>query len=488
MKKLNDILKGIEYQITGNPECDIKRIVFDSRKAGEGDLFVAQKGTAFDGHKFIPNVIASGCSCILCEELPDDIYSEVTFVKTPDTHEALGIAASNFYNRPSEKFKLIGVTGTNGKTSIATLSHSLFTQLGYKSGLLSTVCNLIGTKEVPATHTTPDAVSLNKLMADMVVEGCDYVFMEVSSHSIDQKRIAGLVFEGAVFSNITHDHLDYHKTFDAYIKAKKKFFDDLLPNAFALVNIDDKRGHVMVQNTKANKKTFSLHHMADFKGKILESHFDGTLVTFNNVEIWTKLIGQFNSSNLLAVYGIAILLGQDKDEVLEKVSSLSTVDGRFEYLRSNTGITAIIDYAHTPDALLNVLKTINEINQNSGQIITVVGAGGKRDKTKRPEMGQIAANYSDKVIFTSDNPRDENPQTIIDDMMEGVEPHRKSRVLSIVNRREAIRTAAMLAKMGDIILVAGKGHETYQEISGVKTHFSDKEVVSEILLLNQTTN
>ncbi len=488
MRKLKDILTGIEHQLTGSSDVDINRIVFDSRIAGAGDLFVAQRGTAFDGHKFIPDVIASGCACILCEYLPDTDFPDVTFVVTTDTHAALGMAASNYYDRPSEKFKLIGVTGTNGKTSIATLSHNLFTKLGYKSGLLSTVCNLIGTKEVPATHTTPDAVSLNKLMADMVAEGCDYVFMEVSSHSIDQERIAGLIFDGAVFTNITHDHLDYHKTFDAYIKAKKKFFDDLLPDAFALVNLDDKRGAVMVQNTKARVKTFSFHHMAEFKGKTLESHFDGTLVTFNNIEIWTKLIGQFNASNLLAVYAIAILLGQDQTEVLEKLSSLTTVDGRFEYLRSNTGITAIIDYAHTPDALLNVLKTINDINQNSGQVITVVGAGGHRDKTKRPEMGKIAAEGSDKVIFTSDNPRDEDPQAIIDDMLQGVEPHRKSRVLSISDRREAIRTAAMLAQPGDIILVAGKGHETYQEINGVKTHFSDKEVVSEILLLNQTTN
>lgn len=485
MMQLHNILKGIDYELSGNAKGEVQHIVFDSRKAGDGDLFVALKGVTHDGHAFIKDVVAKGCSCILCEEVPANMPAEVTVVKVSDSHLAMGIASSNLYGNPSSKVKLVGITGTNGKTSIATLLHRLFSQLGYKVGLLSTVRNLIGEVVLDATHTTPDSVSLNKMLGEMVEAGCDYVFMEVSSHAIDQKRIAGLEFDGGVFTNITHDHLDYHKTFDAYIKAKKQFFDHLPKHAFALVNLDDKRGRVMVQNTKATVKTYSLKQISDYKAKVLESHFDGTMLLMNNVEVWTHLIGEFNSSNLLAVYAVAELLGMEQQEILEQLSSLKTVDGRFEYLRSNTGVTAIVDYAHTPDALLNVLNTINSIRQGAGQLITVVGAGGNRDKTKRPEMAKIASNLSDKTVLTSDNPRDEEPQSIIDDMLQGVEIHRKQKVLAISDRREAIRTACMLAQQGDIILVAGKGHENYQEIKGVRTHFSDKEIVAENFMLNQ---
>jgi UDP-N-acetylmuramoyl-L-alanyl-D-glutamate--2,6-diaminopimelate ligase len=488
MKKLADILKNIELELIGNDSQVIKRIVFDSRVATKNDLFAALVGTAHDGHQYITDVVKNGCKCILCEKVPDSLPENVTVIKVTDSHTALGQIASNFYDSPSSKFKLVGITGTNGKTSIATLLHRLFTQLGFKAGLLSTVRNLIGEEQVDATHTTPDSVSLNYLMGEMAKAGCDYVFMEVSSHAIDQNRIAGLDFDGGVFTNITHDHLDYHKTFDEYIKAKKLFFDKLPKDAFALINTDDKHAKVMVQNTQAKVNTYSLHHISDFKAKLIESHFDGTMLTINKTEVWTQLIGQFNSSNLLAVYGVAILLGQNHHEILKELSSLKTVDGRFEYLQSNTGVTAIIDYAHTPDALLNVLSTINTIRQGKGQLISVVGAGGNRDKTKRPEMAQIASEASDKLILTSDNPRNEDPQSIIDDMLKGVETHRRQRVISIVDRREAIRTACMMAKSGDIILVAGKGHETYQEVRGIKTHFNDKEVVAEFFLLNQINN
>lgn len=484
-KQLTDILFGIDYQLMGDGSKHVERLVFDSRIAGKGDLFAALKGTAHDGHQYIGQVIDAGAKCVLCEELPAEIIEGITYIHVKDSHAALGIIASNFYDNPSAKFKLVGITGTNGKTSIATLLHRLYTKLGYKAGLLSTVRNLVGENEVESTHTTPDSVSIQKLMADMVQEGCDYVFMEVSSHAIDQKRIAGLQFDGGVFTNITHDHLDYHQTFDAYIKAKKAFFDELSGSAFALVNQDDKRSSVMVQNTKAKKKTYSLQHFSDFKGKVLESHFDGTLMQVNGKELWIKLIGRFNASNLLAVYAVASLLGSEDQEILKIISDLETVDGRFEYIRSNNGITAVVDYAHTPDALKNVVETINQIRGNAGQLITVVGAGGNRDKTKRPEMASIAASGSNRVILTSDNPRDEEPQAIIDDMMKGVEIHQKKNVLSITDRREAIRTACMLATSGDIILVAGKGHETYQEIKGVKSHFSDKEVISENFILNQ---
>lgn len=485
MKTINDILCGVEYELHGAAAEAVKGIVFDSRIAAAGDLFVALRGVANDGHCFIADVVARGCQVVLCEELPKHLDDKVCYIKVADSHLAMGIASSNFYDNPSSKVKLVGITGTNGKTSVATLLHRLFLQLGYQVGLLSTVRNLVGERALDATHTTPDSVSLNRILNEMVQAGCDYVFMEVSSHAIDQKRIAGLQFDGGVFTNITHDHLDYHKTFDAYIKAKKQFFDELPKQAFALVNVDDKRARVMVQNTKANVKAYSLHHISDFKAKVLESHFDGTMLMLNNKEVWTQLIGEFNSSNLLAVYAVAELLGMEQHEILEQLSTLKTVDGRFEYMQSNAGVTAIIDYAHTPDALLNVLKTINEIRQGAGQLISVVGAGGNRDKSKRPEMAKIASDLSDKTILTSDNPRNEEPTDIIDDMLAGVEIHRKQRVLSITDRREAIRTACMLAQQGDIILVAGKGHETYQEIKGIKTHFSDKEVVAENFMLNQ---
>lgn len=485
MKKLKEILEQVDCKIIGDTGVNVKKLVFDSRKVLPGDLFAALRGTASDGHQYIQQVIEQGVNCILCEEIPEGNFPNITFVKTPDSHKALGQIASNFYGNPSRHIKLIGVTGTNGKTSIATLSHRLFTQLGYKCGLLSTVVNLVGEKEIPSTHTTPDSISLNKLMADMVAEGCDYVFMEVSSHAVDQKRIAGLEFDGGAFTNITHDHLDYHKTFDAYIKAKKAFFDSLGGNAFSLINLDDKRALVMVQNTNSRIKSFSLLQLADYKAKILESHFDGTLMEINGTEVWIKLIGRFNASNMLAVCGIACELGQDFNEVLQQLSTLKTVDGRFEYLRSNTGVTAVVDYAHTPDALQNVIDTINQIREGASSLITVVGAGGNRDKTKRPEMARISAAGSDKLILTSDNPRNEEPQDIINDMKAGVDIHLARKVLSIADRREAIRTACTLAQPGDIILIAGKGHETYQEIKGVKSHFSDKEVVAEMFMLNQ---
>jgi UDP-N-acetylmuramoyl-L-alanyl-D-glutamate--2,6-diaminopimelate ligase len=484
MAALNEILKNLDAKVFGSRDRNITRLVFDSRQATQGDLFIALKGVAADGHHYISQVIAAGVEVVLCEQLPEPLPASVTFVQVADSHLALGLAATNFYGNPSSHFKLVGVTGTNGKTSIATLLHRLFTTLGYKAGLLSTVRNLIGNREVEATHTTPDAISLNRLMAEMVKEGCDYVFMEVSSHSIDQHRIAGLQFNGGIFTNITHDHLDYHKTFDAYIKAKKAFFDELPQYAFALVNLDDKNGKVMVQNTQASVKTFSLHHMADFKGKVIESHFDGTHVNYNGKDVWIKLIGLFNASNVLAVYGAACLLGEDSDKVLQIISSLQTVDGRFEYIRSANGITAVVDYAHTPDALKNVIETINQIRLGSSKLITVVGAGGNRDKTKRPEMARIAMSGSDKLILTSDNPRYEEPQDILNDMIAGVSASMRQHVLVIENRREAIRTACMMAQTGDIILVAGKGHEYYQDVKGVKTHFSDKEVVAECFMLN----
>jgi UDP-N-acetylmuramoyl-L-alanyl-D-glutamate--2,6-diaminopimelate ligase len=484
MKKLQDILSDIEYKLIGNPDQDIQRIVFDSRTAQKGDVFVAQRGVAHNGHHFIPQVIAQGVECIFCEDLPDEIPGSCTFVQVKDSHRALGLLATNFYGSPSLHFKLVGVTGTNGKTSIATLLHRLFTQQGYHCGLLSTVRNLVGEKELKATHTTPDAVTINSLMAEMVNEGCDYVFMEVSSHAIDQKRIEGLRFDGAVFTNITHDHLDYHKTFEEYIRVKKSFFDTLSPEAFSIINLDDKHGPVMAQNTKSRVYGYSLSKMAEYKAKILESHFDGTLLVINGKEVWSNLIGVFNASNMLAVYAVAHQLSQDADEVLQQISTLKTVEGRFEYVRSNDGVTAVVDYAHTPDALKNVVATINQIREGGGQLITVVGAGGNRDKTKRPEMAKIAAEGSDKVILTSDNPRFEEPQTIIDDMYAGIDFHQKNKVVCIVDRKEGIRAACMLAKPGDTILIAGKGHETYQEVKGVRSHFSDKEVVSEMLMLN----
>lgn len=483
--KLEQILKGIKYNHQGDINKEIREIIFDSRQVKKDDLFVAIRGTKSDGHAFIQQAIESGASAILCKEMPSGITGQATIITVENANEALGWAAANYYDNPSRKLKLVGVTGTNGKTSIVTLSHRLFTEFGFKVGLLSTVRNLIGQTEFEATHTTPDALTIQRMMKEMVDAGCEYAFMEVSSHSVDQRRIAALDFDGALFTNITHDHLDYHKTFDSYIKAKKQFFDGLSSNAFALVNNDDKHAGVMVQNTAAKVKTFGLRSLADFKVKIIESHFDGMLISIDNTELWCRLIGDFNASNLLAVYSIGIMLGREKDEILKVISTLQTVEGRFEYVRSANGITAIVDYAHTPDALINVIKTINQIRNESCKLITVVGAGGDRDKTKRPVMGNIAAENSSRVILTSDNPRSEDPQVILDEMYAGVGPDKRKNVLVQVDRREAIRTAIMMANEGDVILIAGKGHETYQDVKGVKSHFSDKEVVSEIFMINK---
>jgi UDP-N-acetylmuramoyl-L-alanyl-D-glutamate--2,6-diaminopimelate ligase len=484
-KQLEHIIYKIPCRIIGRRNISIRKISFDSRQIGPADMFVAVKGTHLDGHKFIDDVIRKGANSILCERLPDILPEHVTFIQVEDSAFALGLAVSNYYDNPSSRLKLVGVTGTNGKTSIATLLYKLLTQLGHKSGLISTVRNMIGDREIAATHTTPDAIAIQSMLRQMVDKGCTYAFMEVSSHSIDQKRISGLEFDIAIFTNLTHDHLDYHKTFEAYLKAKKQLFDSLPPSAFALVNSDDRNGKVMVQNTRAKVKTFGVRSIADFKAKIIESHFDGMLVTLDNVQIWIKLIGEFNVSNVLAVYAAASLLGHPKDEILRIISTLGTVDGRFEYVRSDKGITAIIDYAHTPDALKNVLTTINQIRSDTSQLITVVGAGGDRDRTKRPVMGRISAEMSNRVILTSDNPRSEDPDAIIAEMMEGVENENRDRVLAITDRKEAIKTACMMARSGDVILIAGKGHETYQEIKGVKNYFNDKQLVSEIFKANQ---
>ncbi len=485
-KKLEHIIHNIPCKITGSKDIIINKIAFDSRKIEPGDMFVAVKGTQVDGHNYIEKVIQSGAIAILCENLPSSITKNITFIEVDDSARALGFAVSNYFDNPSSKLKLVGVTGTNGKTSIATLLYKLTTQLGHKSGLLSTVRNMVGDREIAATHTTPDSIAIQSMLKEMVDEECSYAFMEVSSHAIDQKRIAGLEFDIAIFTNITHDHLDYHKNFEAYLKAKKQLFDSLEPSAFALINTDDRNGKVMVQNTRAKVKTYGVRSIADFKAKIIESHFDGMLVNINKVELWIKLIGEFNASNIMAVYGAASLLEFQPGEILRIISKLDTVEGRFEYIKSNTGVTAIIDYAHTPDALKNVLTTINQIRSNTSQLITVVGAGGDRDRTKRPIMGKISADMSSQVILTSDNPRSEEPETIIEEMMEGVEISDRNKVLSITNRKEAIKTACTMAQPGDVILIAGKGHETYQEIKGVKNYFNDKQIVSEIFMINNS--
>ncbi|MCK5823030.1 MAG: UDP-N-acetylmuramoyl-L-alanyl-D-glutamate--2,6-diaminopimelate ligase [Bacteroidales bacterium] len=481
MKALNKILQTVDViKIIGNTNISICDINFDSRKVDANQLFVALKGAQADGHNYINKAIDLGAVAILCEVLPKEIKSDISYILVNDTHYALGLIASNFYDNPSKKLKLVGVTGTNGKTTIATLLYSLFKKLGYKSGLISTVNNIIDTEIVPSTHTTPDAIKLNELLSRMVDVGCDYCFMEVSSHSIVQNRIAGLNFNVGIFTNITQDHLDYHKTFKEYINAKKMFFDNLPNSAFALTNIDDRNGEFMLQNCKAKKYSFAIHSFADFKCKVLESHFEGMLLDVNGIDVWTKLIGDFNASNLLAVYATTILLNQKTEEVLQNISSLNSVKGRFEYIRSDKGITAIVDYAHTPDALKNVLTTINQIRSGNEQVITVVGAGGDRDKTKRPLMAKIVSELSSKVILTSDNPRSENPEDIINDMKKGIEPIFIKNTISITDRKEAIKTAYMFADKGDIILIAGKGHENYQEIKGVRNHFDDKEIVEQL--------
>jgi UDP-N-acetylmuramoyl-L-alanyl-D-glutamate--2,6-diaminopimelate ligase len=483
MMIINDILKGINVvSLTGNKNPEITGITFDSRNITSGCLFVALKGTKTDGHEFIQPAIRAGASAVLCEDLPETIDKNICWIKTSDSGEALGIASTNFFGTPSSFLKLIGVTGTNGKTTIATLLYKMFCRLGYKCGLFSTVCNYVNEKEFPATHTTPDPVQLNRLMSEMVKEGCDYAFMEVSSHAVDQKRIAGLKFAGGIFTNLTHDHLDYHKTFSNYLAAKKRFFDSLPAESFALTNIDDSNGKVMLQNCKAKQYTFSIRGMADFRCGIIEQGFEGMGLKVQGEEVWTRFVGEFNASNLLAVYAASILLGADKKEVLTTLSDLNPVSGRLEVINSPGGIAGIVDYAHTPDALLNVIETINKIRQSSSHLITVVGAGGDRDRTKRPLMASISAEGSNKVILTSDNPRTEDPEKILDDMEAGISQELKKKTIRISDRREAIKTAVMLANQGDVILVAGKGHEPYQEINGVRHHFDDREELSKAFL------
>jgi len=477
---LADILQNVILQKTiGEIEIDIKDIQFDSRKVDVGSVFVATRGTASDGHQYIQMSIEKGAKAIVCEELPAELQPEISYIKVENSSDALGKMASAWYGFPSSKLTLVGVTGTNGKTTIATLLYQLFRQLGHKSGLLSTVCNYVDDLAVEATHTTPDALALNELLGQMVNAGCEYAFMEVSSHSVDQRRIAGLEFDGGVFTNITRDHIDYHLTFENYLKAKKQFFDELPDDAFALTNADDKNGLVMLQNSKAKKYTYSLRSMADFKTRILEHGFEGMLLDMNDKEVNVSFIGKFNASNLSAVFGAAVLLGQDEMEVLRIISSLHSVSGRFETLHAPAGYTAIVDYAHTPDALNNVISTINQILQGNGRLITVVGCGGNRDKGKRPMMAREAVNGSWKAILTSDNPRFEEPQVIFIDMLAGLDVVDKAKSLTIVDRREAIKTACALAQAGDVVLIAGKGHEDYQIIQGVKHHFDDKEVVRE---------
>lgn len=461
----------------------VSGVSFDSRTVKKGHLFVAVKGTQIDGHTFIARSIEAGAIAVICEKLPDSINDKITYVTVRNSNAALGIIASNFYGRPSEKLRLVGVTGTNGKTTTVTLLYKLFSSLGRQVGLLSTVENKIGNTTFSATHTTPDPVQLNELLAKMVNEKCTEAFMEVSSHAIDQDRIAGLKFAGGIFTNITHDHLDYHKTFENYIKAKKKYFDELNADAFALVNADDKRGMVMLQNTKASRYTFGLKKLADFKGKIITNSIEGLELEIGGKSVWFKLVGDFNAYNLLGVYGAAVLLEEDSDTVLTHLSSLQGAPGRFELVMPGSKITAIVDYAHTPDALKNVLETIAQLRTGNEQVITVVGCGGNRDKTKRPLMASIACRYSDKVVLTSDNPRDEDPMQIIREMQGGVMPSEAKKTLVMADREEAIKTACMMAKENDIVLVAGKGHETYQEIKGVKHPFDDREVVTRMLKL-----
>lgn len=480
MKKLNELLADVRVRsVCGDMDKEVLHVHFDSRKVESGDLFVAQRGVNVDGHAFISKAIGAGCCAVVCEELPQEMSDNVTYIVVEDSSEALGNIASNYYGHPSLKMKLVGVTGTNGKTTTATLLYEMARLAGYKAGLLSTVCNYIGDDKIASTHTTPDALSINEYMYQMVEAGCKYCFMEVSSHSIHQKRIAGLDFDGAIFSNITHDHLDYHKTFRAYIEAKKAFFDGLPAHAFALTNGDDKNGMVMLQNTIARKFVYSCRSLADFNCKIIEKHLDGMLLKLDGVEVWTKFTGDFNAYNILAVYAASCLLGFAKEDILKYISMLIPVSGRFETLLADNGVMAVVDYAHTPDALENVLSTIRGLVKKGNIVITVVGAGGDRDKTKRPEMAEAACRYSDRVVLTSDNPRSEVPESIIDDMLVGVKLEDKDRVNAITDRREAIGFAIGLAKPGDIVLIAGKGHENYQEIKGVKYHFDDKEVVHE---------
>ncbi len=484
--KLSELLKDIQpLSIVGNADVDVTGVNIDSRRVKDGHLFVAMKGTQVDGHKFIPKAIELGAKAILCEDLPEDKAEGITFVQVESTEDVVGKVATLFYGDPSKKLTLVGVTGTNGKTTIATLLYNMFRKFGYKCGLLSTVCNYIDGEAIPADHTTPDPIELNALLSKMVEAGCQYAFMECSSHAIAQKRIGGLKFAGGLFTNLTRDHLDYHKTFENYRDAKKAFFDGLSKDAFAITNADDKNGMVMVQNTKAKVKTYSVRQMADFRAKILELHFGGMYLEIDGREVGVQFIGKFNVSNLLAVYGAAVMLGKEPEDILVALSTLKSVNGRLEPIQSPDGYTAIVDYAHTPDALENVLNAIHEVLNGKGNVITVCGAGGNRDKGKRPIMAQEAVKQSDKVIITSDNPRFEEPQDIINDMLAGLNAQQMKKVVSIVDRKEAIRTACMMAQKGDVILVAGKGHEDYQEIKGVKHHFDDKEVLREIFGINK---
>ena len=479
--KLEEIIKGITVsEIIGNTTKEISGINIDSRLIEPEHVFVAVKGTQTDGHAYITKAIEKGAVAVVCETLPETLNENITYIKVGDTEDIVGKLATAFYGDPTSKLELVGVTGTNGKTTIATLLYNMFRKFGYKVGLISTVCNYIDDEAVPTDHTTPDPITLNQLLGRMADEGCKYVFMEVSSHSVAQKRIGGLKFAGGIFTNLTRDHLDYHKTVENYLKAKKKFFDDMPKNAFSLTNLDDKNGLVMTQNTRSKVYTYSLRSLSDFKGRVIESHFEGMLLDFNNHELAVQFIGKFNASNLLAVFGAAVLLGKKEEDVLLALSTLHPVAGRFDAIRSPKGVTAIVDYAHTPDALVNVLNAIHGVLEGKGKVITVVGAGGNRDKGKRPIMAKEAAKASDRVIITSDNPRFEEPQEIINDMLAGLDAEDMRKTLSIADRKEAIRTACMLAEKGDVILVAGKGHENYQEIKGVKHHFDDKEVLKEI--------
>ena len=480
MKKLSEILKGIVYDATNFRDVEVGKITFDSRAVEPGTMFVAQVGVHVDGHKFIDSAISKGAAVVLCQTLPETLSADVVYIQTADSSKALGIAASNYFDNPSQCLKLIGITGTNGKTTTVTLLHRMFRELGYSVGLLSTVVNKIDEQEIPSTHTTPDALDLNALLRQMADHGCEYCFMEVSSHSIVQQRIAGLHFEGGIFSNITHDHLDFHKTFADYIAAKKAFFDNLPKTAFALTNIDDRNGMVMLQNTQARKYTYSLQSMADFNCRIVENTLQGLLLNIGGKEVWTRLVGKFNAYNLLAIYSTARLCGIAEDEALTHLSRLQAAEGRFEYV-NGSGKMAIVDYAHTPDALKNVLQTINDIMGIEQRLIVVVGCGGDRDALKRPVMAKIAAEMCHTLILTSDNPRTEDPERILDDMEAGLNKAQKESILRISDRRQAIKTACAMAKEGDIILVAGKGHEKYQEINGVRNHFDDKEELNNIL-------
>jgi UDP-N-acetylmuramoyl-L-alanyl-D-glutamate--2,6-diaminopimelate ligase len=480
------ILKDILYKVTieavhGSTDLPIEKIEFDSRKVSNNDVFVAIKGFLSDGHQFIDKAISLGASVVVCEDLPATLLENITYVKVQNSNQALSYLAANYYNNPSQKLKLIGITGTNGKTTIASLLFQMFKKAGYKVGLLSTVKIMVDEVEYKATHTTPDSLTINQYLDEMVEVGCEFCFMEVSSHGIHQKRTESLHFEGGVFTNLSHDHLDYHDTFAEYRDVKKSFFDNLPKSAFAITNVDDKNGVVMLQNTVARKRTYALKTYADFKAQVLENQLSGLVLKINNDEVWTKLIGSFNAYNLLAIYGVALELGIESNEALRLLSELESVSGRFQFIISESKITAIVDYAHTPDALENVLKTIEDIRTKNEQLITIVGCGGDRDKTKRPIMANIAASLSDKAIFTADNPRTENPQTIIEEMEAGVEGQNFKKTISILDRKQAIKTACQMANPGDIILIAGKGHETYQEINGVRHDFDDMQIVQELL-------